>query len=96
MTCIGRFHDRFVRESGEWRILFRNPVYDKDRIDPVAPGAVVKIDPVVLSRFAAGYRHLAYCQSLIGDTLTPGLPTPGSPEESELYAQSVAWLAGGR
>jgi hypothetical protein len=96
VTCVGRFHDRFVRETGGWRILIRTPVYDKDRIDAVNPGAPVKIDPAVLARFAPGYRHLAYCQFLAGDTLTPGLPTPGSAEESALYAESALWLAAGK
>ena len=92
VTCIGRFHDRFVRQADRWRIQVRTPVYDKDRIDPVTPGAVVKLDPALLARFAPGYRHLAYCQSLAGDQLTPGLPTPGSAEEAALLAESAAWL----
>ncbi|MBV9459107.1 MAG: nuclear transport factor 2 family protein [Bradyrhizobium sp.] len=93
VTCIGRFHDRFVREAGQWRIFIRTPVYDKDRIDPVTPGSGLRLDTDVLSRFAAGYRHLAYCQSLAGDKLTPGLPTPGSPEETALVDESAAWLS---
>jgi hypothetical protein len=92
VTCVGRFHDRFVRENGAWRIAFRTPVYDKDRIDPVVPGTIIKINHEALSRFAPGYRHLAYCQSLAGDVLTPGLPTPGSQEEAMLLADSGAWL----
>jgi hypothetical protein len=93
VTCVGRFHDRFVRENAGWRILNRTPVYDKDRVDAVNPSAPIKLDQVALSRFAEGYRHLAYVQSLAGDALTPGLPTLGSAEEHALYAQSAAWLS---
>jgi hypothetical protein len=95
VTCVGRFHDRLVRDGAAWRILFRTPVYDKDRIDPVDPDSRIEIDREVLSRFPEGYRYLAYCQSLAGDTLTPGLPTPRSAEETDLCEQSAAWLAGG-
>ena len=96
VTCVGRFHDRFVREDGNWRILIRTPVYDKNRIDAVYPGSPIEIDQTAIMRFPEGYRFLAYCQSLAGDTLTPGLPTPGNAEERALYAESAVWLAEGK
>lgn len=95
VTCYGRFYDRFVKTPLGWKILLRVPVYDKDRLDPVVPGTVVVLDEAVLSRFAEGYRHIAYFQSLGGATLTPGLPTRNSPEEAKLCAEGAHWLNAG-
>ncbi len=92
VTCFGRFYDRFVRHEGGWRIGKRVPIYEKDRLDPVEPSRPVPLDPTTLARFAEGYRHLAYVQSLDGAALTPGLPTAGSEEEARLYAEGAAWL----
>ena len=94
VTCYGRFHDRFVRHGDAWQIAARVPIYEKDRLDPLDPSARVLIDPAQLARYAEGYRHLAYVQSLAGAALTPGLPTPGSAEEADLYAKGAAWLGG--
>ena len=94
VTCQGRFHDRMVRERGAWRIKLRVPVYDRDRLDPVTPGARLDLDPAVLARFPEGYRYLAYVQSLTGASVPPGLPTTHSAEEATLCAESAAWLAG--
>src|SRR6185295_18877826 len=58
VTCHGRFYDRFVRHEGSWCILRRNVIYEKDRIDPVTPGARLELDAQVLARFPEGYRHL--------------------------------------
>jgi hypothetical protein len=93
VTCYGRFHDRFVRIDGNWRIQERVPIYDKDRLEPLEPGRAVPMDPDVLAGFAEGFRHLAYVQSLGGATLSPGLPTRNSPEEARLLAAGTAWLA---
>jgi len=95
VTCFGSFHDWLVRLDAEWRILKRVPVYEKDRIDAVDPKRDIRLDPVALSRFAEGYRHLAYVQSLIGENLPRGLPTHGSEEEKALHAESIACLSGG-
>lgn len=92
VTCFGRFYDQFVRHEGAWRIHKRVPIYEKDRLDPVELSHPVRLDPEHLARFAEGYRHLAYVQSLDGATLTPGLPTAGSAEEARLYAEGAAWL----
>ena len=95
VTCQGRFHDRLVREQGVWRICYRVPVYDQDRLDPVMPGARLDIDAHALADFPQSYRYLAYVQSLTGGTVPPGLPTTHSPEEKALHAESAAWLTDG-
>ena len=95
VTCFGRFYDRFVRQGNEWRISRRVPVYERDRINPVDPNATVPLDRASLTSFAEGYRHLAYVQMLGGATLTPGLPTAGSEEESRLCAEGATWLRDG-
>ena len=94
VTCYCRFYDLFLRTGGEWRIRRRYGIYEKDRIDPVDPQAVIKLDPAVLASFPPAYRHLAYVQSSAGATITPDLPAPGSEALERLYAEGRTWLAG--
>ncbi len=94
VTAYGRTYDRFVKEhDGAWRIKERVPIYEKDRVDPVDPAAVLKLDPARLARYPYGYRHLACLQSLEGATITPDLPVPNSVSLKRLYAAGSAWLA---
>jgi hypothetical protein len=92
VTCYGRFYDRFVKHEGAWRILRRNAIYEKDRIEPVRPGAVLKLNEAELARFPEGYRYLAYVQSKSGSTVDLGLPTPRSAALEQLYKEGTAWL----
>ena len=92
VTCYGRFYDRFVKHAGAWRILRRNAIYEKDRIEPVRPGVALKLDEAELARFPEGYRHLAYVQSKSGSTVDLDLPTPRSPALDQLYREGTAWL----
>lgn len=92
-TCWGRFHDRFVKREGQWRILKRVPVYEKDRLDAVDPSATLSIDRDVLARQADGCRHLTYMQSRGGATIMPNSAVPGSEALERLEAESAAWLA---
>lgn len=93
VTCYGRFYDRFVRLAGDWRILVRGVVYEKDRIDPVRPGAVLALDDAILKRFPEGYRHVAYVQTKRGLPVATDRPTPRSRELERLYRDAAAWLA---
>ena len=93
-TCWGRFHDRFVKTGGQWRIALRVPVYEKDRLDLVDPAATLRLDPELLARLPEGCRHLTYLQSLAGMHITPDVPVPGSAALARLEAQSARWLAG--
>ncbi len=93
-TCWGRFHDRMVKRDGQWRILERTPVYEKDRLDPVDPAASLVLDAEALAQQQAdGCRHLTYMQSRGGATITPDLAVPGSAALVRLEAEGTEWLA---
>src|SRR4051794_31439588 len=60
VVCTGRFYDFFEKRDNEWRVLLRQPIYEKDRLDPIDPAAHLQLDPNLLMQFPEGYRHLAY------------------------------------
>jgi SnoaL-like domain len=94
VTCTGRFYDFLEKRAGAWGIVRRQPVYEKDRLDPVDPGARLTLDPEPLARFPAGYRHLAYLQSQLGYRIAPRLPGLRGPEVERLYREGRDWLGG--
>lgn len=94
VVCTGRFYDFLEQRKGEWGLLLRQPIYEKDRIDPLDPGAALKLDPEWLAQFPEGYRHLAYLQSRIGYPVKRDLPGITGPEVERLYARGAEWLAG--
>ncbi|MBO9512729.1 MAG: nuclear transport factor 2 family protein [Variovorax sp.] len=95
VVCTGRFYDFVVRTGGEWKLLHRQPIYEKDRIDPVDPSATVKLDQAALARMPEGYRHLALIQTRIGYTVKMDMPMLKGPVVEELYRRGARWLAGG-
>ena len=94
VTCIGRFYDFFEKRDGRWAIVLRQPIYEKDRLDPVQPGAAIEFDRELLERFPEGYRHLAYLQAQVGYPVKPDMPGLRGPGVEALYARGAAWLAG--
>jgi hypothetical protein len=94
VLCTGRFYDFFARRAGQWRIVRRQPIYEKDRMDPLDPAARLALDPELLARFPEGYRHLAYLQTKIGFTIKLDLPQLKGPAVEALYAHGRAWLDG--
>jgi hypothetical protein len=94
VLCTGRFYDFLEKREGRWGIVLRQPIYEKDRMDPVTPGAVPVLDKALLERFPPGYRHLAYLQTRIGYTVKPDMPGLKGPEVEALYARGAAWLQG--
>ena len=94
VACTGRFYDFFEERNGRWRIVLRQPIYEKDRIDPVDPAAELRLDPELLAKFPAGYRHLAYLQTQAGYPVKPDMPGLRGPEVERLYERGAAWLAG--
>ena len=94
VVCTGRFYDFVVKENDEWKLLHRQPIYEKDRIDPVDSSAVVKLDKAKLATFPEGYRHLAYIQTHIGYTVKMDMPMLKGAVVEELYRRGARWLAG--
>ena len=94
VVCTGRFYDFVERRQGRWGIVRRQPIYEKDRMDPVDPAARLTLDPARLAMFPEGYRHLGYLQSKVGFTVKTGLPGLRGPAVETLYAEGAAWLAG--
>lgn len=95
VVATGRFYDFLAKEEGTWLMVRRQPIYEKDRMDPVVPGATLDLDPDLLARFPAGYRHLAYLQTQIGYKVKEtGMPGLTGPEIERLYAQGRDWLDG--
>ncbi|HET7130749.1 MAG TPA: nuclear transport factor 2 family protein [Gammaproteobacteria bacterium] len=93
-VCTGRFYDFFEKRGGRWGIVRRQPIYEKDRLDPVDPAAELRLDAALLARFPEGYRHLAYLQTKAGFNVKLGLPGVRGPEVEKLYAEGAAWLDG--
>jgi hypothetical protein len=94
VLCTGRFYDFFEKRDERWAILLRQPIYEKDRIDPIDPGAALKLDLALLAQFPEGYRHLAYAQTKLGFTVKRDMPVLKGAEVERLYADGAAWLAG--
>jgi len=93
VLCTGRFYDFWERRAGRWGLVLRQPIYEKDRLDPVTPGVWPALDRALLEQFPIGYRHLAYLQTRIGYQVKRDMPGLKGPEVEALYRNGAAWLA---
>ncbi len=96
VVCTGRFYDFLEKRNNRCGIVLRQPIYEKDRIDPVSPAAKLELDAALLARFPEGYRHLAYMQTRIGYTVKPDMPGLKGKEVEQLYGRGAAWLRGAK
>ncbi len=53
VVCTGRFYD-FLEKRGHWAIVRRQPIYEKDRMDPVDPAAQLTLDAAHLAPLPRG------------------------------------------
>ena len=94
VVCTGRFYDFFALRDGRWGLVERQPIYEKDRIDPVDPSSRLELDRGLLDAFPPGYRHLAYLQTRIGYAVKQDMPGLTGPAVERLYERGARWLAG--
>ena len=92
VVCTGRFYDFFEKRKEKWGIVRRQPIYEKDRMDPLDPSVKLKLDPDLLGSFPEGYRHLAYLQTKLGFRIKQELPQLKGPAVERLYRHGRAWL----
>jgi len=95
VLCTCRFYDFLERRAERWGIVLRQGIYDKDRLDPVAPNSTLHLESQLLNAFPKGYRHLAYLQTRIGYTVKKDMPQSEGPEIEALYRCGDVWLKGG-
>lgn len=94
VTCLGRFVDALEKRGDRWGLVLRQPVYELDRLTPVDPNVVPKLDPALLASFPEGYRHLAYLQTKVGFTVDKDLPGTRGPAMAALIERMSKWLDG--
>jgi hypothetical protein len=94
VVCTGRFYDFFEQRNGRWGLVHRQPIYEKDRIDPIDPAAKLQLDAQALAQFPEGYRHLAYIQTRIGYQVKMDMPQLKGAIVQDLYRRGADWLAG--
>lgn len=94
VVCTGRFYDFIEKRAGRWGVVLRQPIYEKDRLDPVDPAAKLSLERELLEAFPEGYRHLAYLQTRIGFKVKRDMPGLKGAAVQALYARGSAWLAG--
>ena len=94
VVCTGRFYDFIEKRDGKWGMVLRQPIYEKDRMDPVDPAAKLELDQTLLNSFPEGYRHLAYLQTQIGYKIKMDMPGLKGDRVEALYAQGKDWLEG--
>jgi len=94
VVCTGRFYDFLEKRRGKWGLVLRQPIYEKDRLDPVEPSAPISLDEKLLKSFPEGYCHLGYLQARIGYKVKMDMPGLDGPEVEALYARGAGWLKG--
>jgi hypothetical protein len=94
VVCTGRFFDFLEKRASKWGVVRRQPIYEKDRLDPLDPAAALKLDQAKLAQYPEGYRHLAYIQEEIGYRVKRDMPGLKGAEVEKLYGQGRAWLGG--
>lgn len=95
VVCIGVNFDFMEKREGRWGLVLRQPVYERDFIDPTDPSQTVELDPEIMARRPDGYQRLAYLQEGLGYTIKPDMPTEVGAEREALVAAREEWLAGG-
>lgn len=94
VTSYARFFDQFQRDSdGQWRVRQRTAIYEKDRIDPVAPSLLFSlIYPFAgFDDYPPAYRHLAAGLERKGFTLAEPIIVTHIPEETTLKTAAQQW-----
>ncbi|WP_410623681.1 nuclear transport factor 2 family protein [Amycolatopsis sp. cmx-8-4] len=93
LTSYARLLYRAELRARRWQIRSLDPVYERDVIVPVLPGATLAIHPNVLIGFRSSYQFLAYVLQGRGYPVANDLYGDDCPgKAAELYESLYAWL----
>ncbi len=96
VVCTGRFYDFLEKRERRWGIVLRQPIYEKDRLDPVDPAATVALDrdaarPVPGRATATS----PTCRRRSATTSSATCRAWSARAVERLYRRGAEWLAGG-
>lgn len=97
-----RFWFCFEKVDGRWGARFVRHWYEKDKLIPVNPNKIPRVDEEKLNSYPEGYKCLAYCQELtMGVKVLMDMPghrrhvgTVCGEKHDLLYKLSKDWLDG--
>ena len=94
----GRFFDLLEKRDGAWRIVKRTAVYEKDRLNLVAPRGVPKdfFADMELTKFPTSAKFLCYLLQRRGEIPSTDIISVYSDEERVLKEENEMWLQGNR
>jgi hypothetical protein len=93
LTSWCRFVAGLEERDGEWRMLFFDNIYTKDRVDPTSPGEAIPADTELLAQLRPSYRWLAYTNEARGIPVPPDLPGDDRPDLVDAFwADARTWL----
>ena len=92
VICTIQFVDLFEKRDEKWGLVFRQGVYEKDRLDPVDTSKTVILDKNILAKFPEGYCHLAYLQTNAGLDVKTDMPGSSGPEFEALIYKMKNWI----
>jgi hypothetical protein len=101
--CDCRFCFFFEKRNGKWGAVLVRHWYEKDKLIPVDPARVPKLDEKKLESYPRGYKCLAYCQeATMGVMVLRDMPGHRRDAGNEngvkhdlLYDLSRKWVEGG-
>jgi SnoaL-like domain len=93
-TSYARFLDRIIRTDNGWKISKRLAIYEKDRLDAVAPSRDFQrfMATTDFSQVPEPYRYLGYRLISSGRPLADNIICDGSPIAMAAMSDAAAWL----
>jgi hypothetical protein len=91
-----RFFDLVEQRNGQWKILKRTGVYERDRADPVDKTALPDAFFQNLNMFPTELRFFGATFGRLGLPLSSSVVLDKSPEMDDIYARGDEWLSGTR
>ena len=58
-----RFYDFLEKREGRWDLVLRQPIYEKDRMDPVDPAVQLELNREQLERFPRAIAPRLICRA---------------------------------
>jgi len=94
IVSSARFIDQVEKRDGQWKLVRRTAVYEKDRADPVDRPVLPDAYFQGLEQFPVEVRFLAAALKKAGADLSKNIVLDKSPAAEKVYSDGAAWLKG--